>query len=120
MKKFIALFAFMLIVFSAVAQKIETVPTASATFKQTHRAGDIIINYATGGMYMVATGKIIGTKDYLTAAIAASKVVGLAAFGILSSSDTTGIRLQSAHGTWYRLWISDTGTVGTATCTTPE
>lgn len=40
-------------------------------------------------------------------------------FVLVSLTDTTGIRLQSANGTWYRLWISDTGTVGTATCTTP-
>jgi hypothetical protein len=39
--------------------------------------------------------------------------------GFVSATDSTGYRLQSQDGTWWRVYISNTGVVGTATTTTP-
>lgn len=39
--------------------------------------------------------------------------------GVISTADTTGYRLKSPNGTWWRIIISNTGTITTMTATTP-
>lgn len=63
----------------------------------------------------ITTLALLGTSTTKTLTTTGS----IAASGKVSSADTTGIVLRDASGVYWRIYISPTGVIGTATTTTP-
>lgn len=81
MKKLIVFLALMVFTIGMFAQiPGEVVSSASAKFKKIHRAGELIINSATRSQYLVLAGKIVGTKDDITGALAGTPKIAMMAF----------------------------------------
>ena len=76
---------------------------------------------ATTGTLTAAsiTGLTATTATVTTANITTANATTVKASGKVSTADTTGIVLRDKNGVYWRLWISATGAVGTATTTTP-
>ena len=99
MKKFALFFIAILLCVSSFSQKglkIYTSTSATATFKGIYNPGDIVVNTANKAMYIVLLK--VGTKDYITSAVAANPAKMAALYYATGSGYVDTTNAQNVYG----------------------
>lgn len=99
MKKFIFTCLLLVATMLAFSQKIVERPTSTTKFKTLVKPGDIVINTATRTIYIVETGKLLGTNDDIASAVAAGKISAMLYSTANGYLDTTNL-FPKLNVTW--------------------